>query len=64
MGIFVNGNLCEWVYDDSEDENSKSEFYWSETDKRFQLGDFKKLVDFLIENSGRRSVIEEAIHAK
>lgn len=60
----VNGNLCKWIYDDSEDENNRSELYWNKTDRKFVLGDFKKLVDFLIENSGRRSVIEEAIHAK
>ncbi|GKX31358.1 SIR2 family protein [Vallitalea longa] len=60
----VNGNLCEWSFDDAEDDNDKSEFYWNEIDKNFTLGDFKKLIDFLIENSGRRSIIEEAIHAK
>ena len=62
--VIMNGNIYEWSYDNSEDENSKSEFYWSELDKKFLLGDFKKLIDFLIENSGRRSVIEEVIYAK
>ncbi len=60
----INGNLCDWSYDDSEDDNSKSEFYWDETEKKFLLGDFKRLIDFLIENSGRRSAIEEVINAK
>ncbi len=60
----VNGKLYEWIYDESEEEKDNSEFYWNKSDEKFILGDYKKLVDFLIENSGRRSIIEEAIHAK
>ena len=60
----TNGKLYEWKYDDSEEDSEKSEFYWNASENKFILGDFKKLVEFLIESSGKRSIIEEAIRGK
>jgi len=59
-----NGRLCDWNFDDSEDEKDGCEFYWDETKNEFILGDFKKLIDFLIENSGKKSSIEEVLNAR
>lgn len=67
MGLkmaITNGKLYEWKYDDSEEDSEKSEFYWNEAENKFVLGDLNKLVEFLIESSGKRSIIEEAIHGK
>jgi hypothetical protein len=62
--VVTNGFLREWIYDSSEDEDSGYKHYWDEVNKKFCLGDFKRLIEFLIENSGRKSVIEEIAHAK
>ena len=60
--VIVNGVLKEWEYNDKEDKDSGAGMYWE--DDKFLLGDFKKFVDFLIENSGRKDVIEEIAYAK
>ncbi len=60
--VIVNGVLKEWEYNDSEDKDIGSGMYWK--DSEFQLGDFRALIEFLIENSGRRNVIEDIANAK
>ena len=62
--VIVNGIKKDWEYDDTEDKDIGAGMYWSKTDSRFLLGDFIKLIDFLIENSGRKNVIEEIANAK
>ncbi len=62
--VIANGKIFSWEFDDSEEEKDGYEFYWDTADEKLILGDFKKLIDFFVENSGKRSVIEEAIHAK
>ena len=62
--VIANGIEREWIYDDSTDADIGYKLYWDETTKRFTLGDFKKLIEFLIENSGRKSMIEEIANAK
>ena len=59
----INGKLCKWVFDNSDGEDSKSNYYWDEASNVFLLGDYKKLIEFLVENSGRRTIIEEMAHA-
>ena len=60
--LIANGSLKKWVYVASEETDIGSGMYWD--DNRFMLGDFKKFIDFLIENSGRKNVIEEIVDAK
>ena len=60
--LIANGSLKKWVYVASEEMDIGSGMYWD--DNRFMLGDFKKFIDFLIENSGRKNVIEEIVDAK
>ena len=60
--VIVNGVLKEWVYNNEEDIDTGAGMYWE--DNKFLLGDFIKLVEFLIENSGRKDVIEEIANAK
>ena len=62
--VLLNGKLYAWEYDTSQDDDRKFQFYWNETDKKFTLGDFKCLIEFLIEHSGHRAVIEEAVNGK
>lgn len=62
--MIVNGTEREWIYDASTDADVGYKLYWDETTKKFMLGDFKKLIEFLIENSGRKSMIEEIANAK
>jgi hypothetical protein len=60
--VIANGVLKEWEYNDSEDKDIGSGMYWK--DSKFQLGDFRALIEFLIENSGRKNVIEDIANAK
>ena len=61
--MIINGQMHEWLLG-SNDEDSVFSSYWNEKDSYFTLGDFKSFVNFLIDNSGRKSSIEEAIYGK
>lgn len=55
----VNGVYGDWVFDDAEIKQKEStDLYWEKDKNCFLLGDFNKLVDFLVNNSGRSSEIE------
>ena len=57
----VNGTLGEWEFkkDDLKDnEKDKIGLYWDETSKKFKLGDFNKLVSFLIAFSGKSELLD------
>lgn len=57
----VNGTLGEWEFkkDDLKDnEKDKIGLYWDETAKKFKLGDFNKLVSFLIAFSGKSEILD------
>jgi hypothetical protein len=62
--VITNGIIKEWIFETSEDVDSGHDQYWDETKREFKLGDFRCLIDFFIENSGRKSMIEEIAHAK
>lgn len=62
--VITRGIEREWTYDNSTDADIGDKLYWDEERKKFTLGDFRILVDFLIENSGRKSMIEEIANAK
>lgn len=62
--IVISGIEREWVYDGTTDADSGYKLYWNEVKEEFTLGDFRNLVEFLIENSGRKSMIEEIVNAK
>lgn len=62
--VITNGMEKSWMYDDSVDADVGYGLYWDKTKEEFLLGDFKKLIEFLIENSGRKSMIEEIVNAK
>ena len=55
-----NGMLKEW--ESTVPDSKETETYWK--DGQFMLGDFRSLVAFLVENSGRKQVIEEKADAK
>ena len=50
----VNGVMEDWKFDKTTiKDNEKLDSYWDEAGKKFLLGDFNKLVDFLITISGQ-----------
>ncbi len=62
--VMINGSCFDWIFDENTGDVSDSELYWDQSDKKFILGDFKKLINFLIVNSGKKSAIEEVLNAK
>ncbi len=62
--IIINGIKREWMYDGVTDADLGYKLYWDEVKKEFTLGDFRNLIEFLIENSSRKSMIEEIVNAK
>lgn len=56
----VNGELTEWFVDDDElKEDKKSNYYWDNENEKIIIGDFNKLVDFIVTNSGKKETIEK-----
>jgi len=62
--MIINGKLYEWTFDESIGDPKDSDNYWDKAKKEFLLGDFKKLVTFLVDNSGKLKRIEEALNGK
>lgn len=62
--MIINGKLYEWTFDESTGDPKDSEVYWDKSKKEFLLGDFKKLVTFLVTNSGKLKKIEEVLNGK
>ncbi len=62
--VIANSSVHTWKFDDSADASQGYEYYWDSTKNKMILGDFKKLIAFLVDNSGRKSVIEEIADAK
>lgn len=62
--VLLNGKLYSWIYDNSQEDDTKYQFYWDKKHEKFTLGDFKNLIEFFIEHSGRRAIIEEAVNGK
>lgn len=61
----INGILGEWTY--SKDDLMPSEtpdIFWNETDCHFTLGSFNNLVEFLIDNSGKKQLIEDMTNGR
>ena len=62
--VIANGMTNEWFYDNLADQDTGDGMYWNKENTRFLLGDFNALIDFLIENSGRKNVIEGIVNGK
>lgn len=62
--VIANGTIFDWEYDDSNDDPQGNEFYWNMAEEQLILGNFKKLIRFLVDNSGRQSVIEVIANGK
>jgi hypothetical protein len=58
----INGDLGEWKF---EKDNLKPDeeylHYWDEPNNKLIIGDFNKLVDFLLINSGKKETIEKSL---
>jgi len=55
----INGELKEWVF--TKDENENYDSYWDDNKCELMIGDFNKLVNFFIANSGKKETIEHII---
>ena len=56
----IGGDLGTWELDKGElKQNESADLYWDEKKNYFLLGDFEKLVTFLISNSNKEISIEE-----
>lgn len=56
----VNGELIEWSIEKEElKDDKKSSYYWKDDTKELIIGDFNKLIDFIIANSGNKETIEK-----
>ena len=62
--VIINGKMYSWKYDDTMGDTTKSELFWDKSTESFLLGDFEKLIDFLVDNSGKSIAIEEVLYAK
>lgn len=59
----INGSIGEWefVKDNAKNSIEKYENYWNESENRLILGDFNSLVAFLVNNSGKKDIIESLV---
>jgi len=58
----INGEFKEWIFFKDENENSNS--YWDDEKNELTIGDFNKLVNFIITNSGKKETIEQIANDK
>lgn len=58
----INGELKEWIF--TKDENENYDSYWDENEDELMIGDFNKLVNFFITNSGKKETIEHIVNDK
>ena len=58
----INGELKEWIFTKYENENCDS--YWDEHKCELTIGDFNKLVNFFVTNSGKKEKIEKIANDK
>lgn len=55
----VNGVLEDWKFDKATIKDSETfDLYWDEAGKKLLLGDFNKLVDFLVTVSGQAELVD------
>ncbi len=56
----VTGQLTEWFINDDELKDDKnSNYYWDEDNRKLIVGDFSKLIEFIVANSGKKGTIEK-----
>jgi len=58
----INGELEEWLF--TKDENENFDSYWDANKGELTIGDFNKLVNFFITNSGKKETIEQIANDK
>lgn len=61
----INGQLGEWEFNkDDLKPGESSDSFWDESTNSLLLGDFKKLVNFLMLSSGKKDMIEVVANGK
>ena len=55
-----NGEIVKWEFNrDDLKHSERADYFWDEANNKLILGDFNKLVDFIIINSGKKDLIEK-----
>lgn len=63
--VITRGQCLDWVLDDTTGYDAKDKAqYWDTGSSSFFLGDFSRLVEFLIENSGNQALMDGDKHGK
>lgn len=62
--VIANGSVFDWEYNIDGEDNQGWEQYWDDNNGKMILGDFKNLISFLVDNSARKSIIEEIANGK
>lgn len=62
--MIVNGKIYCWDFKNDNGKADDSSYYWDKTKNEFLLGDFKNMVDFLVNNSGKTNKVEEILNGK
>ncbi len=61
----LNGELVEWEFNkDDLKPREQANYFWNEEDEELIIGDFNKLVEFIIFNSGKKDSIEKVADEK
>ena len=61
----INGKIVEWEFNKDElKPNEQSNYFWDEDNSKLTIGDFNKLVEFIINNSGKKDSIEKVADEK
>ena len=61
----INGEVVEWEFNKEElKPNEQSNYFWDEDNSKLTIGDFNKLVKFIINNSGKKDSIEKIADEK
>ncbi|MGE4274209.1 MAG: SIR2 family protein [Desulfitobacterium sp.] len=61
----INGQLGEWEFNKEDlKPGESSDSFWDEAKSELLLGDFKKLVHFIISSSGKKDTIEVIVNGK
>jgi hypothetical protein len=61
----LNGEIIEWEFKkDDLKPNERSDIFWDEEKNELTIGDFNKLVEFIINNSGKKNSIEKVADEK
>ncbi len=61
----INGEMVEWKFTENDlKPTEQGDYFWDKTNNKLTIGDFNKLVEFIINNSGKKDSIEKVTNEK